>query len=639
MKQNSRTYQRLLATLAGVSLAGSLTVMAQVPTQYMSSFDSDISALTGTGGNIGASTVNPPVWSAQNAPDGPPGGSLQVQVDWPASGAGAWEECQLSFNCNIDLTAWLDVEFDVKVDKANSYPDQNGGYGQVAGICNGCNGQPGWTWLGNGVVANITTNGGWQHFKFSTAAYVGTPQQFVVDFYNNGCTNTIVYLVDNLSVTKAPVPPPTLSTLAPPSTPGLTFMPCTSSQWQRVMVMPNYNTLGSQMGWFGEVNAATYTFTVKDFPKNNDYAINVFWVPNGEMEYTPTDTSLDWNCTNYLGFNITANTTDPATNWNVSFSTKTNLNAGNPNQTWMSFDYPVIPNGKWTIQFNQNTNFTIVAPNGFTTNGSITADVADLVSGNAHGNTAMTVYYGVMNRAFNNINVPCVFSGIGLTNSVLSLGDDFSKGFDGTQWLKLTDYAPDIFVNTNDLMGFLSWNTPNDTGFGNLLVAGFANGPWMDMGSYSTNWLLVQTTPPIREAFVSKSAVHAALGGKENLAAYFRLSKRVGSKLQILLPGETAAPGTPTGKTGTPTPQGVGFAFPVTINLVDQNWNPIGHGTDTIHLTSSDPTAVADPDLPMVNGTITMNIYFGTAGNFTVTASDVTVTTITSDTSSSVAAQ
>src|SRR5688500_19471015 len=44
------------------------------------------------------------------------------------------------------------------------------------------------------------------------------------------------------------------------------------------------------------------------------------------------------------------------------------------------------------------------------------------------------------------------------------------------------------------------------------------------------------------------------------------------NKLQILLPGETAAPGTVTGKTGTPTPFIAGLSTRVIVNVVDANW-------------------------------------------------------------------
>src|SRR6185503_2491897 len=38
------------------------------------------------------------------------------------------------------------------------------------------------------------------------------------------------------------------------------------------------------------------------------------------------------------------------------------------------------------------------------------------------------------------------------------------------------------------------------------------------------------------------------------------------TKLQLLVPGETAAPGTSSGKTGTPSGQTVGSPFPVTVS-------------------------------------------------------------------------
>jgi len=51
-------------------------------------------------------------------------------------------------------------------------------------------------------------------------------------------------------------------------------------------------------------------------------------------------------------------------------------------------------------------------------------------------------------------------------------------------------------------------------------------------------------------------------------------------KLQLLVPGETAAPGTSTGKTGTPTAETAGTAFSVMVNAVDANWNVVSTVTD-----------------------------------------------------------
>src|SRR5206468_4173056 len=46
-------------------------------------------------------------------------------------------------------------------------------------------------------------------------------------------------------------------------------------------------------------------------------------------------------------------------------------------------------------------------------------------------------------------------------------------------------------------------------------------------------------------------------------------------KLQLLVPGETAAPGTATGKTGTPSARTAGAGYSVTVNAVDVYWNAV----------------------------------------------------------------
>ena len=54
------------------------------------------------------------------------------------------------------------------------------------------------------------------------------------------------------------------------------------------------------------------------------------------------------------------------------------------------------------------------------------------------------------------------------------------------------------------------------------------------------------------------------------------------AQLQILLPGQTAAAGTPTGKTGNPTAQIAGTGYTVTVNAVDAAYNLVSTN-DTVH--------------------------------------------------------
>ena len=66
-------------------------------------------------------------------------------------------------------------------------------------------------------------------------------------------------------------------------------------------------------------------------------------------------------------------------------------------------------------------------------------------------------------------------------------------------------------------------------------------------------------------------------------------------KLQILVPGETAVAGSPTGKTSVAiSTQAAGVGFPVTVNAIDLNWNIVPAGAQ-IGLATNDPYAPAIP--------------------------------------------
>ena len=106
------------------------------------------------------------------------------------------------------------------------------------------------------------------------------------------------------------------------------------------------------------------------------------------------------------------------------------------------------------------------------------------------------------------------------------------------------------------------------------------------------------------------------------------------AKLQLLMPGETASPGSASGTTGTPTAQVVGTAFAVTVKAVDANWN-ISSTNDTVAITSSDGVAMLPANAALVAGTKTFSVTLNTAGTPTVTASDMTHAGITADTSPS----
>lgn len=104
------------------------------------------------------------------------------------------------------------------------------------------------------------------------------------------------------------------------------------------------------------------------------------------------------------------------------------------------------------------------------------------------------------------------------------------------------------------------------------------------------------------------------------------------SKLQLLAPGEAAAPGTATGKRGAIRGQVVNHPFDVTVNAVDAYGNLVNGVYDTVGITSTDGTATLPADDGLVDGTRTFAVTLNTNGNFTLTASDLSVGGITPST-------
>jgi hypothetical protein len=125
-------------------------------------------------------------------------------------------------------------------------------------------------------------------------------------------------------------------------------------------------------------------------------------------------------------------------------------------------------------------------------------------------------------------------------------------------------------------------------------------------------------------------------GSVTQTSAAFTVSAGAFAKLQVLVPGETAAPGTTTGKTGTPSPQSLGSAFDVTVNAVDAQWNAVS-SNDRVGITSSDPAATLPANAVLANGTRTFSVTLNTLGSRTVTATDIDDGTKTANTSPAIA--
>jgi len=83
--------------------------------------------------------------------------------------------------------------------------------------------------------------------------------------------------------------------------------------------------------------------------------------------------------------------------------------------------------------------------------------------------------------------------------------------------------------------------------------------------------------------------ITASAGGYANgVSTTVVVNPNIGKKLQVLLPGECAAPGTTTGKTGSPTERMAGAEFGITVRACDDNWNLLTSAVPVVTLTPSD---------------------------------------------------
>jgi hypothetical protein len=96
------------------------------------------------------------------------------------------------------------------------------------------------------------------------------------------------------------------------------------------------------------------------------------------------------------------------------------------------------------------------------------------------------------------------------------------------------------------------------------------------------------------------------------------------ARVLILAPGESPAPGTANGRTGTATDQSINYAFTCTVLATDQWWNPVGGVSDVVHISSDDPLATLPPDQAMVDGRADVTVRLARGGYDQISVTDVT---------------
>ncbi|MFO1476523.1 MAG: hypothetical protein U1F98_07720 [Verrucomicrobiota bacterium] len=404
------------------------------------------------------------------------------------------------------------------------------------------------------------------------------------------------------------------------------------------------NTVGTD--WYGNASAGSpveYSFTIKSFANTNageqaylylvpnagianspDYNNDAAVVVQVSKSADPTKATMEFHYKvaeangNDMFYGRGSYTNAPGswdgstTNWLESgfLGIVTNVNvAGDPAV------------GKWIVRFTSDTNVTLIAPNSTAT--SLVIPPYNIAPFNAPTNFG--IYLGNMAQNSQGLNQDIVYSQFSATGVPAPYTDTFDNDSAlSPAWDKTTSANQScVFLLTTNAVYLATWPVVNGAYW---LLQG--NG---DLGNTS-GWSQLTAYPLIQE--VGQVQQYISASEAPPAAGYYRLKQTTFSQLQVLLPGETSAPGTVSGKTGTPTPISLndGGFLNVTVNACDSSWNIISSISDRIHLTSDDPYSIVPNDASLAGGTITFGVSgtttpvsFGSAGSWTVTATDTSV--------------
>ena len=629
----------MLAACAALALAGFLnSAQAQFTPNvdsYINAFDTSASTATWVNWYNWTQTIswNPNVFNPATAGNA---GSMEIDLASPwtqpvsqqgilmgSFGTAGWDRSVI-----INANLYTNIIFDVLVN-SNCVVNGNGDFGgYYVGFMTGGNAntmvQVGfvsmpavalnhWVHCVLPIPKNLAgdISAAWGLYFQSSHWWDGDPSEPP----SGGLTNYI----DNLEVQITPGPPPPPPSLLPATlkkaNPGVNLIATGAATGNRYNIITT-NTVG-----YGprSGNTVTYTWNITQFANDPDGFLGMFMLscgadssgtPNGNGGPGPYDSAIDWNWGNVIVASIQENTNHGDAYMNFRY--KTNAPGAN-GSIWTTVCTVSASSaiGQWSVSINKDSGLVTLTSPQNTTN--FTMDAASLA---LFVDPLALTLAGEANDS-GGLGQSVVYSSFSATGCATPISDNF---------------ATDMTLNTNiwfplavDLNGvqlvpptagvLVGWTRP-DNGYipevSSNLLAGFAPvtpiATFLDMGN--TMAILPQ----------------APLGPNAN---FFRLLKRVYSQLQVLLPGETAAPNTPTGKTGTPILETNSMAFDVIVNAVDANFN-VCNNNDQVQITDTpdsnfeclNGTDSTGTMLPLANGTATFSVEFTGDGSSAMVVTD-----------------
>ena len=640
MKRTSSPSNWPLAALAGLALAFAASTVSAVTDRDLGTFDSGTS---GTGWLWGIGWGNSTTeWDGSQDNTGNGGGSLHVSgsfdratSDTPVmlynviSGNPWWHP-----DPAYDMSVYKSVDFDIQWDAApanmsladfNS-PPGGGVQGLEIHSCpDGANGP---------VIA--TTNipaaaaNGWTHISIPiNPALSGLDVVYGIFMskWLQPVTNppaSFGFWIDNVVLKGGDVlPPPTMSFGNKP-VPGLAFIAASSGQYDRQEI----RTVGSNYAWYAASGPVSYSVDVakigENAPAPTGFTLFMHLVPGIP---NPNDGGSDYGEPNVLMWTI-ANNADGSAWSQLRYKTNAPASNGHMFDTG-SFPGGVgnpTPAGTWTITFSQDTNIVITAPTGGAVTNILPPEVVDIFKNYSPN---MQINVGGVPGDPSRLGQMAVVTEVKITGTPGEPNVDsnfLTQPRDTNVWGIVASSPDGVQQIPTNAAYWVNWTLPAN-GFTLQTKAALGPDEWTDLtiAGYSQG------------GFQHQLILNTDLPGSNS--GFFRLSKSGASQLQVLLPGETNAPGTVTGKIGTPDPQTVFTPFDITVNACDAKWHIITSCSDTVNITSSDTAAYLPTDAALARGTVTFSgtgtnpFWFGSSGTWTVTATDVTTNAVASGTS------
>lgn len=549
-----------------------------------------------------------------------------------------------NFSTEADTTKFSSVSFDILV-ASNTPLSSSGNYGaiQVGFISSGYGYE---AITGGTVTIPASASSNWFHVSVpidQTQGFGDVPGIALdINSYGGYPLFTITNWIDNISIngSVAPPPPPPTLTIEKPVT-GLNLIDTSpSAQYNRYQIADTNDGAGG-LSFVGQ-SSVTYSWTIKKFPTNDaaySYQAHFFMVSGSDSTTTqtyypgPYDQAADYNLANCIFLTIQSDgngggianfrykTNEIAGNGMLFNTTSPTNAAGDPN------GWPVMPIvgfdsapllGTWSLTFSDTTNITLTAPGGASTNFTMDAASAALFA------DPVTLILGAQPNTAGYTGLPetqaVIYSSFSLTGTSAAFTDNFTtdSSLNTNYWEDLSNDTNGCLLIPSSAAYWVGWSLPAP----NYALAAATN--------LTEGWGNITPTLTIKDG-----ATYQALLSTNSLPAgqdaFFAVVQRTFSQLLVLLPGETNAPNTSTGKVGTPTPFSLsasGGLLTVTVLATDAHFNPVPGINDTIQITDNgggfDPNNAA-----LVNGSGQYTIYFGSTGNnVVVTATDVTSTNI-----------